>query len=160
MKDYIAQPKPNGYQSLHHTSKICSRGVEFPFEVQVRSEEMHKVAEFGYAAHYQYKLGSSNQISGKTLLPSPRIQSVNCYIDALVSAKNYLKQQQVNVFVLGRKQQQGKGKLISVPVNSSINDTIEHIESSMSAKVQVWRNGRLAKMSDFMENGDVIVIAI
>lgn len=160
LKDYIAQPKPNGYQSLHHTSKICSRGVEFPFEVQVRSEEMHKVAEFGYAAHYQYKLGSSNQISGKTLLPSPRIQSVNCYIDALVSAKNYLKQQQVNVFVLGRKQQQGKGKLISVPVNSSINDTIEHIESSMSAKVQVWRNGRLAKMSDFMENGDVIVIAI
>jgi Region found in RelA / SpoT proteins len=58
LKDYIEKPKPNGYQSLHHTSKIISRGFESPFEVQVRSEDMHHLAEFGLAAHWDYKLSS------------------------------------------------------------------------------------------------------
>jgi ppGpp synthetase/RelA/SpoT-type nucleotidyltranferase len=60
LKDYIEKPKPNGYQSLHHTSKIISRGFEYPFEVQVRSEDMHHLAEFGVAAHWDYKLSTSS----------------------------------------------------------------------------------------------------
>jgi (p)ppGpp synthase/HD superfamily hydrolase len=55
VKDYIGRPKPNGYQSLHHTSKISVDGQEIPFEVQVRSEQMHNMAEFGFAAHWGYK---------------------------------------------------------------------------------------------------------
>lgn len=60
VKDYVRYPKPNGYQSLHHTSKITRNKQDFQFEIQVRSEEMHRLAEFGVAAHSAYKLGGSN----------------------------------------------------------------------------------------------------
>ena len=67
VKDYVRYPKPNGYQSLHHTSKITRNNQDFHFEVQVRSEEMHRLAEFGVAAHSSYKLDGSS--SPNTLPP-------------------------------------------------------------------------------------------
>jgi len=57
-KDYIANPKANGYQSLHHTSHFFRYGIDWPFEVQIRSASMHKLAEFGVASHWDYKLRS------------------------------------------------------------------------------------------------------
>ena len=54
-KDYIGQPKPNGYQTLHYTARTHWGGVDWPLEVQVRSGEMHRVAEYGLAAHWDYK---------------------------------------------------------------------------------------------------------
>lgn len=63
VKDYISDPKPNGYMSLHHTSHIVRYGYEWPFEVQIRSESMHIMNEFGVAAHWDYKLkGKSGDV--------------------------------------------------------------------------------------------------
>ena len=54
-KDYIDKPKPNGYQSLHYTASTWWGGQDWPLEIQVRTGEMHKIAEYGLAAHFDYK---------------------------------------------------------------------------------------------------------
>ncbi len=69
VKDYISQPKPNNYQSLHHTSSLYRFGQRWPFEVQIRSESMHKRNEFGIAAHWDYKLKGRQEKEIKALTP-------------------------------------------------------------------------------------------
>ena len=191
LKDYIANPKPNGYQSLHHTSRIASRGIKFPFEVQVRSGEMHAQAEFGVSAHWDYKLEGRGD---KSLLKSaaPRMalppqdldeamaalaiedfdESVernndlsvttpvitHGYVDALITAKEEMSRNQIYVFIMGDGEEQGE--LISVPSDSCVGDAIEEIEDIVPAKVQVWKNGRLANTNDKLDNGDVMMIAL
>lgn len=54
-KDYVKNPKENGYQSLHYSSRKRWRGTDWPFELQIRSRSMHRVAEYGVAAHWSYK---------------------------------------------------------------------------------------------------------
>lgn len=69
MKDYISQPKENGYQSLHYTASIFRNGFDWPFEVQIRSEAMHRLAEYGVAAHWDYKL--QDPVIGLSAPPPP-----------------------------------------------------------------------------------------
>ena len=71
MKDYISQPKSNGYQSLHYTAQIFRHGVDWQFEVQIRSEEMHRLAEYGVAAHWDYKLQGPMGIQSVADTPIP-----------------------------------------------------------------------------------------
>lgn len=72
IKDYISQPKPNGYQSLHHTSFVYRFGQYWPFEVQVRTEDMHTKSEFGVASHWEYKLQGSGLKTTNTLANQPK----------------------------------------------------------------------------------------
>jgi len=196
LKDYIANPKPNGYQSLHHTSQIASRGIKFPFEVQVRSAEMNAQAEFGVSAHWDYKLSggkgdSLRSAASAMALPVPKLNEtlatiwddvdadekvtfplpddaslskaavVGDYVDALVTAQEVMLRNQIYVFVMGNGNEgNGQGELISVPANSSIGDAIVEIEDLIPAKVQVWKNGRLADAQDKLDNGDVMMIAV
>lgn len=70
-KDYIANPKPNGYQSLHYTALTAHDSDEWNLEIQVRSGEMHQVAEFGLASHWDYKAQkkSSSKAAGQEVPP-------------------------------------------------------------------------------------------
>merc|ERR1712194_312979 len=63
-------PKENGYQSLHYSSRKRWRGTEWPFEVQIRSKKMHRIAEYGKAAHWSYK---RKDIDGGEVTESPSI---------------------------------------------------------------------------------------
>mmetsp|Transcript_27701 Transcript_27701/g.41516 ORF Transcript_27701/g.41516 Transcript_27701/m.41516 type:complete len:701 (-) Transcript_27701:191-2293(-) len=60
IKDYISNPKPNGYQSLHYSIRVRYHGFDWPLEVQIRSADMHRVAEYGLAAHWEYKVQHTN----------------------------------------------------------------------------------------------------
>lgn len=166
VKDYIANPKLNGYQSLHLTSKICVWGIDFPFEVQVRSEHMHRLAEFGYAAHWDYKLGSKNLLlartrqvlSTATVLPRDSSgEEASSHIQALIVAKAALASQRVHVFVVGGENNESSCELLSFPVDSSISSVMADID--VSENFQVWRNGMFAEKSETLENGDVLLIA-
>lgn len=64
-KDYVKNPKKNGYQSLHYSSRKRWRGTEWPFEVQIRSRDMHRVAEYGVAAHWSYKRSEYGESSSR-----------------------------------------------------------------------------------------------
>jgi ppGpp synthetase/RelA/SpoT-type nucleotidyltranferase len=77
VKDYIRYPKANGYQSLHHTSKVTRNKQDFFFEVQIRSEEMHRLAEFGLAAHWTYKSGFSHPVLSESSSRENPIQSLD-----------------------------------------------------------------------------------
>lgn len=94
-KDYVKNPKDNGYQSLHYSTRKRWRGTEWPFEVQIRSADMHRVAEYGVAAHWSYK---RNGIDAKTApighARSPRVPRLDRTSEAyLKSAQEWRTKQ-------------------------------------------------------------------
>jgi GTP pyrophosphokinase len=173
VKDYIQFPKSNGYQSLHYTSSIDNDGLTWPFEVQVRSEEMHRIAEYGVAAHWDYKMGNKRI---ELLSPSaslPRLESredengKDPYIDALVTAREDLVQQKVFVFFAGSPVIEDVGQLLSLPVGAKVSDALDELKEQLDADLNVQvsdgsvlRNGRVAKADEYVGNGDVLLITL
>jgi len=173
VKDYIKDPKPNGYQSLHHTSSIIYNGQEIPFEVQVRSKKMHMVAEFGIAAHWDYKAnnrklpslaGSTSAQNGKISPGSDsEIATDSEYIGALDTAREHLQRSSVYVFLAGSISDLEGGLLLSLQAGSQVVDILKELSSrfdieTSSHEFQVWRNGNLASPSDYVGNGDVVLV--
>lgn len=184
IKDYIQDPKANGYQSLHYTSSISSRGFEFPFEVQVRSEEMHRLAEFGVASHWDYKLGNKSAPGTKAeavpfttvsikeassvagLLapaedtataisnPPPATESSALSVGPYVDALVTAKDAEQQVYVF--LADEDKGKLITLPTNSQVRDAITVLDCG--GKPTVWLNGRTALLNDAVGNGDLLLV--
>lgn len=186
VKDYIANPKPNGYQSLHHTSSLRMNQLEIPFEIQVRSQDMHRVAEFGVAAHWEYKrapsptrvtLSQSSAItatqrndpqegqttgSATVVNPTSANPSTTPYLQALEVARQSLVQSSVFVFLAGTSMEHGQ--LVSVHKGERIMDIWRsHVvltandHSNSNDMPTVWRNGRLAELQERVQNGDVLL---
>ncbi|WP_412029911.1 RelA/SpoT family protein [Deinococcus yunweiensis] len=151
-KDYIAVPKPNGYQSLH-TTVISQSGQ--PIEVQIRSRRMHEVAEFGIAAHWMYKQGSQlaqrdreNWITQLRELQN-EINDASDYMDAV---KSDILSQRVRVFT-------PKGMAISLPLGSTPVDFAYHIHSRIGETTVGARvNGSIVPLSHKLGNGDMVEI--
>lgn len=179
VKDYIQFPKSNGYQSLHYTSSINNEGQTWPFEVQVRSEEMHRIAEYGVAAHWDYKLGNkkiellSPSFTRSLLQLDPNQDDENdgtsddSYIDALVTARKDLVQQKVFVFFAGSSAIDNVGQLLSLPVGARVTDALVELNNQLDADLDVeiadgsvLRNGRVAKADEYVGNGDVLLITL
>lgn len=177
-KDYIQFPKDNGYQSLHYNSFLSSQGQEWPFEVQVRSEEMHRIAEYGVAAHWDYKLGSQSvekslpppseslpfEIDGKEVtLPLFMPPAEESYIDALVTAKDELVQNKVFCFFGGSVFANGEGQLLSLPVGAKVGDALKELVRNHGVPegdICILRNGQEAAIEELVGNGDVLLIRL
>jgi RelA/SpoT family (p)ppGpp synthetase len=156
-KDYIGLPKPNGYQSLH-TAVI---GRHRPIEVQIRTGEMHQVAEYGIAAHWKYKEGGSPAASGsdterfnwlRQLVDWQKDGGTEDSSDYLRSIKEDLFDEEVFVFT-------PNGDVVGLRKGSTAVDFAYRIHSEVGNHCQGVRiNDRLSPLSTPLKNGDFIYI--
>lgn len=152
--DYIASPKPNGYQSLH-TAVMCFGKT--PLEVQVKTQEMHRISEYGVAAHWRYKEGASSDIHFEDKISWLR-QLIDWHRELsgaqefLDSVKTDIFQDQVFVFTpKGEIKDLPKG---ATPVDFAYRVHTELGHSTIGARV----NGRLVPLTCTLKNGDVVEI--
>ena len=157
-KDYIAMPKPNMYQSLH-TTLIASNGQ--PFEVQIRTYEMHRIAEYGIAAHWKYKEGKTGESDKseeaklswlRQILEWQRDMSDNK--EFLSSIKNDLNLFSDSVYCFTPT-----GDVKTLPAGSNPIDFAYSIHSAVGNKMVGARvNGKLVNIDYEIKNGDRIEI--
>ena len=150
-KDYISTPKPNMYQSLH-TTVIGNQGI--PFEVQIRTWEMHETAEYGIAAHWKYKQGTGNGNEKdfewvRRLLESQQDTDAEDYVNSL---KIDMFDDEVFVFT-------PKGKIVSLPAGSTPIDFAYAIHSGVgNSMVGAKVMGRICNIDATLKNGDIVEI--
>ena len=155
-KDYIAMPKTNMYRSLH-TTLFSNDGMGMPFEVQIRTPEMHKAAEYGIAAHWMYKEGRSNpdDLDSKlawlreALSLEPDSNTTREFIENI--RKDFFGDY---VYVLTPQ-----GKIIDLVTGSTPIDFAYRIHSNVGNHVQHAKvNGALVRLDYKLKNNDVVEI--
>ncbi len=148
-KDYISTPKPNMYQSLH-TTVIGTQGI--PFEVQIRTWDMHQTAEYGIAAHWKYKQGTGDEKDFdwvRRLLESQQDTDAEDYVSSL---KIDMFDDEVFVFT-------PKGKIVSLPAGSTPIDFAYAIHSGVgNTMVGAKVNGRITTIDTPLQNGDIVEV--
>ena len=150
-KDYISTPKPNMYQSLH-TTVIGKQGI--PFEVQIRTWEMHETAEYGIAAHWKYKQGSGSGSEKdfewvRRLLESQQDSDAEEFVQSL---KIDMFDDEVFVYT-------PKGRIVSLPSGSTPIDFAYAIHSGVgNSMVGARVNNRIANIDAKLKNGDIVEI--
>jgi GTP pyrophosphokinase len=155
IKDFIAMPRPNGYQSLH-TSVVSEHG--FPFEVQIRTEEMHRHAEEGIAAHWKYKEGRVGDQRDDRYFQWMRQllevqQEVRDPQEFLQSLKIDLYPEEVYIFT-------PKGEVKSLPRGATAVDFAYAIHTDVGHQCVGARiNGRMVPLRTRLQNGDIVEIA-
>lgn len=153
-KDYISTPKPNLYRSLH-TTVIGQSGI--PFEVQIRTREMHEEAEYGIAAHWKYKSGerSARNIDDKLRWIAQLLESDESTRDPdefIHSFKTDIFHDETFVFT-------PKGDVISLPHGSTTIDFAYAIHSAVGNKMMGAKiNGVIVPIDKVPNNGDIIEI--
>ena len=155
-KDYIAMPKPNMYQSLH-TTVIGDNGD--PFEIQIRTYEMHQVAEYGIAAHWKYKEGdTSGESSGDDIKLAWLRQSLEWQKD-INDPKDFLETMKMDLFASQVFVFTPKGDVIELPAGSTPLDFAFKIHSAIGCKcVGAKVNGKMVTIDYTLQNGDIVEI--
>ncbi len=150
-KDYISTPKPNMYQSLH-TTVIGSQGI--PFEVQIRTWEMHETAEYGIAAHWKYKQGSGSG-SEKDFEWVRRLLETQQDSDA----EEFVQSMKIDMFDDEVFVYTPKGRIVSLPNGSTPIDFAYAIHSGVgNSMIGAKVNNRIANIDAKLKNGDIVEI--
>lgn len=154
-KDYISTPKPNMYQSLH-TTVIGKEGI--PFEVQIRTWEMHHTAEYGIAAHWKYKLGggaAGGKFEERLSWIRQLLESQNDSEDVediVRTIKSDLVPEEVFVFT-------PKGDVISLPVGATVIDFAYAIHSAIGNRmIGAKVDGRIVPIDYQVKTGEIVDI--
>ena len=151
-KDYISTPKPNLYQSLH-TTVLGKEGV--PFEVQIRTWEMHHTAEYGIAAHWKYKLGltKSDSFEQRLMWVRQMLENQQDTVDStelVRTIKTDLAPEEVFVFT-------PKGDVISLPIGSTVIDFAYAIHSAVGNRmIGAKVDGRIVPIDYKVKTGEII----
>jgi len=159
-KDYIAMPKPNLYQSLH-TTVIGPEG--YPLEIQIRTQEMHKIAEYGIAAHWLYKEKSYNKLNQKE---SEQIQlswlkQLIEWQNDLKDASEYLNTVKVDLFADEVFVFTPKGDVYSLPQGSTPVDFAYRIHTDVGHRcIGAKVNGKLVPLNFVLKNGDQVEVML
>ncbi|MDN3923142.1 RelA/SpoT family protein [Roseateles violae] len=153
-KDYIAIPKPNGYQSLH-TTLVSPLGT--PVEFQIRTENMHLVAEKGVAAHWMYKAGTSSQ--GMQQLGANWLQSLIDIQDETRDANEFLEHVKIDLFPDAVYVFTPKSKIMALPKGATPVDFAYAIHSDVGDHcVAAQINGEPVPLRTELRSGDVVEI--
>lgn len=155
-KDYIAMPKGNLYQSLH-TSVIGPRSK--PLEVQIRTWEMHEVAEYGVAAHWRYKEKGSQKADNNSDIQFSWMRKMVEYDKDLSSAEEYVDSVKLDIFSDQVFAFTPNGDVFDLPINATPVDFAYRIHSDVGHKtVGALVNGRIAQLDTKLKNGDIVEI--
>jgi GTP pyrophosphokinase len=152
-KDYIGTPKPNMYQSLH-TTVLGTEGI--PFEVQIRTWEMHHTAEYGVAAHWKYKQGVSKKTADeekfawvRRLLETQQDADAQDFVESL---KIDMFSDEVFVFT-------PKGDVVNLPAGATPIDFAYNIHSAVGNRMTgAIVNGRIVPYNHILSNGDIVEV--
>jgi len=151
-KDYISTPKPNMYQSLH-TTVIGKQGI--PFEVQIRTWDMHETAEYGIAAHWKYKQSGDGAGQEKDFEWVRRLLESQQDTDA----EDYLNSMKIDMFNDEVFAFTPKGKIVSLPAGSTPIDFAYAIHSGVgNSLVGAKVNNRICNIDTKLQNGDIVEI--
>ena len=155
-KDYIAMPKGNMYQSLH-TSVIGPRSK--PLEVQIRTWEMHEVAEYGIAAHWRYKEKGSQKANAPSDMQFSWMRKLVEYDKDMASAEDFVNSVKLDLFSDQVFAFTPNGDVFDLPVNATPVDFAYRIHTEVGNKtVGALINGRIAQLDTKLHNGDIVEI--
>ena len=156
IKDYIATPKPNKYQSLH-TTVMTSYGQ--PFEIQIRTEEMHRVAEFGIAAHWKYKEGKTAEAENNFESRLSWMREVMEWQGDLKDSKEFVDALKTELYSHELLVFTPRGKVISLPPDATPVDFAYAIHSEVGNHCTGARvNSKIVPLTTTLEVGDVVEI--
>ncbi len=156
IKDYIATPKPNKYQSLHTT--VMTRYGQ-PFEIQIRTEEMHKIAEFGIAAHWKYKEGKTEETTNNFESRLTWLREVMEWEGDLKDSREFIDALKTELYSHELLVFTPRGKVISLPPEATPIDFAYAIHSEVGNRCTGARvNSKIVPLTTTLQVGDVVEI--
>ena len=156
IKDYIATPKPNKYQSLH-TTVMTKYGQ--PFEIQIRTQEMHQIAEFGIAAHWKYKEGKTEETANNFESRLAWLREVMEWEGDLKDSKEFISALKTELYSHELLVFTPRGKVISLPPGATPVDFAYAIHSEVGNHCTGARvNSKIVPLTTTLEVGDVVEV--